>query len=183
MGNPIDGAYTQYEDGVMWVSSTILVDKFGVTKKTISNYVEKGMKYTKEVDNRVKIVYDYEACVNWYNSVKSGKVNQNLAKSSDVDINDGDDLNDLIKVKRLERLTITNDILKKNYIKASEVDDALSKTVLFVRTTYENDLRILPIELANKPKKEIEKILDRHYGDRMKHFFSHGEELENGFTE
>ncbi len=160
------------------VSSKYLQQIWGVTDKTIRNYITQGMPFLEESSSRFKI-FDLIECVTWrmetINLAKSNvsKVQQKESEkeSTESEVFEANRQKILADAKKAmfdaDSAEIKYKTLKGELISIEDIDKAMAEQAVLHKTDLLNGEKVLPIMLENKDKAEIANILKENNQQRL----------------
>lgn len=161
------------------VSSKYLQQIWGVTDKTIRNYLAQGMPYLVEQSSARFRIFDLLECIAWrmesINMSKSNvsKVQQKESESEDSEgevfrANREKIIADAKKATHESNIAeIKEKVARGEYISAKDSDrDKATQALMHISELY-NDRKILPTMLADKTKEKIIELLVNHHKTRI----------------
>ena len=161
------------------VSSKYLQQIWGVTDKTIRNYLTQGMPYlTQESSSRFKI-FDLIECIAWrmetINLSKSNvsKLQQKESESetTENEVSEANRRKIIADARKAEADASSAELKFKNLngelISIDDIDKAMAEQAVLHKTDLLNAEKVLPIVLENKSKAEIANVLKTNNQKRL----------------
>lgn len=161
------------------VSSKYLQQIWGVTDKTIRNYVTQGMPHLEDQSSSRFKIFDLIECITWrMETINMGKSNVSKIQQKESDAEDSENeifranrekiIADAKKAKHESNIAeIKEKVAKGEYISALDSDrDKATQALMHISELY-NDRKILPTMLAEKPKEKIIDLLVNHHKTRI----------------
>ncbi|WBC28550.1 hypothetical protein TPMD03_74 [Thiohalocapsa phage LS06-2018-MD03] len=158
-------------DGIILIFEDDLAKVIGVSKRMLQNYKEDGLEH-HPLAVKGAVVYDLIYALKWLYNVKdkviSTKQKTPIKKDSAADFNMKMLLLDHeTKEQKLETDKLKHAILKKEYVKAEDLDRSTAEQAVVHKAQYLDDLEMLPTLLENRSREEIDDVLQEHYASRM----------------
>lgn len=161
------------------VSSKYLQQIWGVTDKTIRNYVMQGMPYLIEQSSSKFKIFDLIECITWrmetINLSKSNvsKVQQKESESetTENEVFEANRRKIIADARKAEADASSAELKFKNLngelISIEDIDKAMAEQAVLHKTDLLNAEKVLPIILENKSKAEIANILKGNNQKRL----------------
>jgi phage terminase Nu1 subunit (DNA packaging protein) len=161
------------------VSSKYLQQIWGVTDKTIRNYISQGMPYLIEQSSSRFKIFDLIECITWrmetINMSKSNvsKVQQRESEkeTTESEVFEANRKKIIADANKAEFDAKSAEIKYKNLsgelISIDDVDKAMAEQAVLHKTDLLNAEKVLPIILENKDKTEIANILRDNTQQRL----------------
>lgn len=161
------------------VSSKYLQQIWGVTDKTIRNYLTQGMPYLSEQSSARFKIFDLIECITWRMetiNLSKSNVSKVQQKESEQEASE----NEVFHANRKKIIADANRAefdaksaeikyknLKGELISIDDIDKAMAEQAVLHKTDLLNAEKVLPIMLENKNKAEISIILRENNQQRL----------------
>jgi phage terminase Nu1 subunit (DNA packaging protein) len=161
------------------VTSRYLQQIWGVTDRTIRNYIKEGMPVSDISSSKFKI-FDLIECINWRMSqIDMSKSNVSKATQKENETESGEESvakanrdKIIADAKKAIHEANVSEMKEKNMrdelISADDVDKAMAEQAVIHKTDIINSEKILPLILENKSSAEITQELVGHNSERIK---------------
>ncbi len=161
------------------VSSKYLQQLWGVTDKTIRNYIQQGMPYLEEQSSSRFKIFDLIECITWRmetinmskSNVSKAQQKESEQETSEDEVAKANKRKIIADAKKAEADATSAEVkLKKltdELISVEDIDKAMAEQAVLHKTDLLNAEKILPIILENKEKAEIANILRDNNQQRL----------------
>jgi phage terminase Nu1 subunit (DNA packaging protein) len=161
------------------VTSRYLQQIWGVTDRTIRNYIKEGMPVSDISSSKFKI-FDLIECINWRMSqIDMSKSNVSKATQKENETESGEESvakanrdKIIADAKKAIHEANVSEMKEKNMrdelISADDVDKAMAEQAVIHKTDIINSEKILPLILEDKSSAEITQELVGHNSERIK---------------
>jgi len=162
-------------DGKLLADQPLLSKLIGKGKTQVNDYAREGMPKSRMKEAN-KSFFPLTDVLFWFidtmESVENGKF---LRKASSEEFTpeandwkrrkekaDAEKTEEQAKVEKLKRKQLEGKLVDKD-----DIDKAMTETGAIYVANYRDDLKLLPVALANKSPDEISEFLDKHYNSRI----------------
>jgi hypothetical protein len=164
-------------DGKLYGTTEFIMQLFGVTNRTLTNWRKEGLEYAAGGVTGYQNLFELTEVVRWVGAHQSQSKSSKAVKLKAPSANNLDDLDLATATKEdLDRLKVLEDVRKKRLerleargqlIPAEDQDRAMAEQAVIHRGQYLDDLDVLPTALENRDQSYIRRFLDNHYERRM----------------